>query len=104
MDFETFQAAVPMFDNSKPYMQIPFQYSLHYKKNKKSKIDHYEFLADTGNDPRIKFIENLLRDTKSEGDILTYNKSFEVLRLKEIAEAFAKYKKDIEERIVVLKI
>jgi hypothetical protein len=99
MDFETFQPAVPMFDNSKPYMQIPFQYSLHYKINKKSTVDHYEFLAETGNDPRIKFIENLLRDTKSEGDILTYNKSFEILRLKEIAEAFPKYKKEIEERI-----
>ena len=99
MDFETFQPAVPMFDNSKPYMQIPFQYSLHYKKSKKSKIDHFEFLAETGDDPRIKFIENLLRDTKNEGDILTYNKSFEVLRLKEIAEAFPKYKKEIEERI-----
>lgn len=99
MDFETFQPAVPMFDNSKPYMQIPFQYSLHYKKNKNGKIEHFEFLAETGNDPRIKFIENLLRDTKSEGDILTYNKSFEVLRLKEIAEAFPKYKKEIEERI-----
>ncbi len=99
MDFETFQPAVPMFDNSKPYMQIPFQYSLHYKKNKKSTVEHYEFLAETGNDPRKKFIENLLRDTKSEGDILTYNKSFEVLRLKEIAEAFPKYKKQIEERI-----
>ena len=99
MDFETFQPAVPMFDNSKPYMQIPFQYSLHYKKNKKCTVEHYEFLAETGNDPRIKFIENLLLDTKSEGDILTYNKSFEVLRLKEIAEAFPKYKKEIEERI-----
>jgi len=99
MDFETFQSAVPMFDNSKPYMQIPFQYSLHYKKNKRSKTEHFEFLADTGNDPRIKFMENLLHDTKGEGDILTYNRSFEVLRLKEIAEAFPKYKKEIEKRI-----
>jgi len=99
MDFETFQPAVPMFDNSKPYMQIPFQYSLHYKKSKKSEVEHFEFLAETGNDPRVKFIENLLRDTKNEGDLLTYNKSFEVLRLKEIAEAFPKYKKEIEERI-----
>lgn len=103
MDFETFQPAVPMFDNSKPYQQIPFQYSLHYKKNKKSKIEHFEFLADAENDPRIKFIENLLRDTKTDGDILTYNKSFETLRLKEIAEAFPKYKKDIEERISRIK-
>jgi len=99
MDFETFQPAVPMFDNSKPYMQIPFQYSLHYKKNEKSKSEHFEFLADAGKDPRIKFIENLLRDTKSDGDILTYNKSFEILRLKEIAEAFPKHRKEIEERI-----
>jgi hypothetical protein len=99
MDFETFQPAVPMFDNSKPYMQIPFQYSLHYRKTKKNEIEHFEFLAETGNDPRVKFIENLLHDTKSSGDILTYNKSFEVLRLKEIAEVFPKYKNEIEERI-----
>ena len=99
MDFETFQPAVPMFDNSRPYQQIPFQYSLHFKKNKKSKIEHFEFLAEAGQDPRIKFIESLLQNTKNNGDILTYNKSFEVLRLKEIAEAFPKYKKEIEERI-----
>ncbi|HCY74367.1 MAG TPA: DUF2779 domain-containing protein [Ignavibacteriales bacterium] len=99
MDFETFQPAVPMFDNSKPYQQIPFQYSLHHKKNKNGKAEHFEFLADAGTDPRIKFIENLLRDTKGGGDILTYNKSFETLRLKEIAESFPNYKKVIEERI-----
>ena len=56
MDFETFQPAVPMFESSKPYQQIPFQYSLHYKKNKKSKIGHFEFLAEIESDPRIKFI------------------------------------------------
>ncbi len=99
MDFETFQPAVPMFDNSKPYQQIPFQYSLHYRKNKKSKVEHFEFLAEAGSDPRIRFIENLLRDTEVKGDILTYNKSFEILRLKEIAEAFPRYKKEIDERI-----
>ena len=99
MDFETFQPALPMFDNSKPYQQIPFQYSLHFKKSKKSKVEHFELLAEAGQDPRIKFIENLLRDTKNNGDILTYNRSFEVLRLKEIEEAFPEYKKEIEERI-----
>lgn len=103
LDFETFQPAVPLFDNSKPYMQIPFQYSLHYKKNKKSKTEHFEFLAEAGSDPRIKFIENLLKDTDAEGDILTYNKTFEVSRLKEIAELFPKYKKEIEERISRIK-
>ena len=99
MDFETFQPAVPMFDNSRPYQQIPFQYSIHYKKNKKAKTEHFEFLAEAGNDPRIRLIENLLEVTKDKGDILAYNKSFETLRLKEIAEAFPKYKVEIDERI-----
>ncbi len=103
MDFETFQPAVPMFDNSKPYQQIPFQYSLHYKKGKNSKVEHFEFLSDIDSDPRIKFVENLLRDTKGKGEILTYNKSFETQRLKEIAIAFPEYAKEIEERISRIK-
>lgn len=99
MDFETFQPAIPMFDNSRPYMQIPFQYSLHYKKNKDSPLQHFEFLAEAKGDPRIPFIENLINDTKSDGDILVYNKSFEITRLKEIAEVFPQYKKHIEKII-----
>lgn len=100
MDFETIQPAVPLFDKSKPYQQIPFQYSLHFKK---SKVEHFEFLADAVDDPRIKFIENLLKDTRNKGDILVYNKPFEVTRLKEIAETFPVYRKQIEERISRIK-
>lgn len=103
MDFETIQPAIPLFDKSKPYQQIPFQYSLHFKKNKKSKIEHFEFLAEAVDDPRIKFIENLLKDTRNKGDILVYNKPFEVTRLKEIAETFPVYRKQIEERISRIK-
>ena len=99
MDFESFQPAVPLFDNSKPYQQIPFQYSLHYQKNKKSKLEHKEFLAEAGPDPRVPFIEQLLKDTETEGQIVVYNKSFEIMILHAIANDFPKYKKEIEERI-----
>lgn len=99
MDFESFQPAVPMFDNSKPYQQIPFQYSVHYQKNQKSKLEHKEFLAEAGPDPRIPFIEKLIEDTKNEGKIIVYNKSFEKSRLREIADYFPEYKNDIEELI-----
>jgi len=30
LDFETFMLPVPLFDGTRPYQQIPFQYSLHY--------------------------------------------------------------------------
>jgi hypothetical protein len=103
MDFETFQPAVPMFDNSKPYMQIPFQYSVHYKKSKKSKPEHFDFLAEASTDPRIKFITNLLKVTKGKGDIITYNKTFEITRLKEIAETFPEFNDEIQDRISRIK-
>jgi Domain of unknown function(DUF2779) len=103
MDFETFQPAVPLFDNSKPYQQIPFQYSIHYKKTKNSEIVHSEFLAEAGDDPRKKFIEKLLEATKQPGDIVVYNKSFEITRLKEIARDFPEYSEEIDERISRIK-
>jgi hypothetical protein len=96
MDFETFQPAVPLFDNSKPYQQIPFQYSIHLKEKKESELKHFEFLAEPGEDPRKKFIEKLLDVTKGKGDVIAYNKAFEITRLKEIARDFPQYAKEID--------
>ncbi len=95
VDFESFQPPVPLYDYSKPYQQIPFQYSLHVKQNKNAEPEHFEFIVDPDSDPRIPFIENLLDALGNEGDIIVYNKSFEVTRLKEIANVFPEY----EERI-----
>ncbi len=103
MDFESFQPAVPLYDKSKPYQQIPFQYSLHYKESESSELKHSEFLAETGEDQRISFVKNLLSDTESTGDILVYNKSFEISRLNELARDFPKYKTKIEEIIPRIK-
>jgi hypothetical protein len=103
MDFETFQPAVPLFDNSKPYQQIPFQYSIHLKEKKNGKLKHFEFLAEPGEDPRIKFIEGLLNDTKGKGNIVVYNKAFEITRLKEIARDFPNYVDEIEKLILRIK-
>jgi hypothetical protein len=103
MDFETFQPAVPLFDNSKPYQQIPFQYSVFLKKNIHSEAEHFEFLAESGEDPRKKFIENLLKIMKNKGDVLVYNKTFEVTRLNEIARDFPQYANQIEKLISRIK-
>lgn len=103
MDFETIQPAIPLYDNTHPYQFLPFQYSLHYRKRKGSALQHCEFLAEAGKDPRENFITQLLGDTKSEGDILVFNKSFEATRLKELAKDFPEYAKDLNERIARIK-
>ena len=53
LDFETFQLAIPEFDGTSPYMQIPFQYSLHYVNDKDGELYHKEFLAEAGCEPRL---------------------------------------------------
>ena len=89
-----------MYDNSKPYKQIPFQYSIHLKEKKDGELKHFEFLAESRADPRVKFIKGLLNDIKGEGDIVVYNKAFEVTRLKEIARDFPEYSDEIEKLIL----
>jgi hypothetical protein len=88
-----------MFDRTRPYQQIPFQYSLHYQKNPKSKAEHFEFLADAEGDPREPFLKKLLNDTDGPGIILVYNKAFEITRLNELATDFPKYANAVDERI-----
>ena len=99
MDFETFMPAIPMFNGTRPYQQIPFQYSLHYQKTSGDKVEHDEFLADAEGDPREPFLKKLLMDTKEPGVILVYNKAFEITRMRELATDFPKYAKETEERI-----
>lgn len=96
VDFESFQPPVPLYEDSKPYQQIPFQYSVHYKESESSELRHFEFIAEPDTDPRIPFIENLLKVLGNKGDIIVYNKSFEITRLKEIQRDLPKYAKQIE--------
>ena len=77
LDFETFASAVPVFDGSRPYQQLVFQYSLHIE-HEDGRLEHKEFLADeNGGDPRIKFIDRLIADCAGTGDVIVYNVGFE---------------------------
>lgn len=95
LDFETFNPAVPLFDSSKPYQQIVFQYSLHILDKPEGDLIHKEFLAEAIDDPRIPFIKQLIRDIGRNGDIVVFNQGFETARLKEIAESFPQYLADV---------
>lgn len=83
-DFETFQNAVPRFNYQRPYMQIPFQYSLHIL-HEDGTLEHKEFLGDENSDPRKELIEQMLKDITPIGSIVAYNQSFEISRIKELA-------------------
>jgi hypothetical protein len=103
LDFETFAPAIPLFDNTRPYQKIAFQYSLHYKKDMGEETKHFEFLGEGKTDPRKPLVEKLLCDTKNAGYIIVYNKTFEKSVLKDLAKDFPEYSEDIQERITRIK-
>lgn len=88
LDFETTQAVIPEFEGTKPYQQIPFQYSLHYIEYEGGPLLHKEFLAESGIDPRRQIAERLCEDIPVNVCVTAYNKAFECTRLKELAETF----------------
>lgn len=88
LDFETMQQVVPEFPGTKPYQQIPFQYSLHYIEEPGGELKHKEFLAESGEDPRRAIAESLCRDIPWNVCVTAYNKGFECGRLKELAIQF----------------
>ncbi len=103
LDFETTMPAVPMYEGNKPYQHLPFQYSLHYKKDPHSEPEHFEFLADTHTDPRKSFLLSLLEDTKRPGDILVYYATFERSIFNSLRKDFPEFSKEIDLRLSRIK-
>ncbi|MFG5127153.1 DUF2779 domain-containing protein [Campylobacter lari] len=89
LDFETFMQAVPEFKGIKPYMQIPFQYSLHI--DYKDKLEHKEFLSECGMDPRYELAKNLINDIPKDVCVLAYNASFEKGVIRNLALVFPEF-------------
>lgn len=88
LDFETFQLAIPAFDGLRPFQQIPSQYSLHILETADSVLEHREFLAREGTDPRRPLAEKLCRDIPENACVLAYNMGFEKGVIKQLASCF----------------
>jgi hypothetical protein len=95
LDFETINPAVPLFDGTRPYQKVPYQYSLHLIEQEGSEVVHREFLLDPPDDPRRPLAEQLLRDIPPEACLLAFNASFEG----QLLDALAKWFPDLAKRI-----
>ncbi|EAJ5685858.1 DUF2779 domain-containing protein [Campylobacter lari] len=89
LDFESFTQVIPEYRVVKPYMQIPFQYSLHI--DYKDKLEHKEFLGEYGMDPRYELAKNLINDIPKDVCVLAYNASFEKSVIRNLALAFPEF-------------
>ncbi len=98
IDFETINPAVPVWAGTRPYMQVPFQWSCHIE-TAKGVMTHCAFLADGQSDPRRPFAESLINAVGTVGPVFVYNAPFERSRMQELAEYFPDLAPALQEAI-----
>lgn len=87
LDFETVQFAVPIWPDTRPYEQIPFQFSLH-RLSRTGRLSHTSYLNLDGEDPSHELAVSLLDAAGRSGPVYVYNASFERACINALAERF----------------
>lgn len=104
LDFETIQFAVPIWQGTRPYQQIPFQFSVH-RLARTGRLEQQSFLDLSGQDPSRGFAQALIAQCGKLGPVFVYNAGFETARIKELAQRFPELAPSllaINERVVDL--
>jgi len=73
LDFESIQFAIPRWPGTRPYEQLPFQWSCHIEP-RDGRLRHHEFLDTSGQAPLRRCAETLLEALGSDGPILSYSR------------------------------
>lgn len=96
LDFETISSAIPLFEGTKAYQQIPFQFSCHLKNSPFDQASHHEFIADPTKDPRKSFLKALLKALPQHASIMVYNAEFEAKILSQLQDWFPEASESLE--------
>ena len=103
LDFETIQFVIPRWVGTRPFEQVPFQFSAHVQQEDGS-VDHQAFLSIDGDDPR-RACADALSILPSTGAVIAWNAPFERSCLLGLAELFPDLSpslKSLAERLVDL--
>lgn len=105
LDYETLSGVVPYFDGHSPYMQVPFQYSLHVLKEPDGEIEHFEYLHSDNSDPVKSLSESLKSQIGESGTVLVWYEGFEKscnTLMGRLAPEYKKFYKMVNSRVVDL--
>lgn len=91
LDYETYPTAIPPFSGYRPYQHIVFQYSLHVLEHPDAELKHYGDLI-LGGDPSERIAEALASHIGPKGTVISWYKTFENSRNKEMAALLPQYR------------
>ena len=92
LDYEASSNAVPLWNHTTPYQQVPFQYSLHTKRDPNAALEHCDYLHKGKDNPMDGLLKKLSQDIAGFGSVIVWNKSFEMDRNTEMAKYAPEYK------------
>ena len=104
LDFETMGLAVPEIVGTRPYEQVPFQFSVHVEESA-TQVRHAELLQIDDFGDFESMARSLLAALPDSGAVCAYNASFEARVLRFLADrlpALGDALRDIEARLVDL--
>lgn len=91
LDYETYPTAIPPYSGYHPYQQIVFQYSLHVLQDKNSEPVSFECLILDG-EPSERIAKSLREHMGDSGTVVSWFKTFENSRNRELANFLPSYK------------
>jgi hypothetical protein len=87
LDFEAMVPTIPLYEGTRPFQALPFQWSLHTRDGD-GNLRHQAFLAEGVGDPRRRFTETLINAlASSDYPIIVYS-AYERTQLKVLAREF----------------
>lgn len=95
LDYEAVMDAVPLYEGTGPYQQVPFQFSLHVQEEPNGPLNHISFLHKDRDDPRRDFAEKLIETCGDKGSVVVFYAPYESGRNKELAKDFPEFAKGL---------
>ncbi len=86
MDFETIGPPIPVWEGTRPYETLPFQWSCHVE-HENGQLEHFEFLDLSGEPPMRGCAEKMILVLGDRGPVLIYT-SYEKVVIKGLINRF----------------
>jgi hypothetical protein len=99
LDFETVRPAIPIWNGTGPYAQVPAQFSCHVAVGRAgaSALEHHQWIAMTPDDPRPKIAEKVVEACKGAEVIVAFNATFERACIEMLAGAVPALASELEQ-------
>ena len=96
LDFEAYSDSIPIVENTRPYEQVPTQFSCHIL-HPDGTLDHQSLIiTELDGDIRLQLLTELINVLGGYGSIIVWNSKFETDILKELGKRYPEHSMEID--------